>query len=188
MDYKGQEEHFGDGIVSQSQAQEIWSYELETSKWMQWTENELDETDPYWGPDNRLWFASNKDGIFNVFYGYGGEVQQHTNVVGSVYGVDITQEGHVLYTDFTGHGFRIKMLANTKRKNDIVDYPGVLLGEDVEPSVRENTQKITEVPPESSIVEHSRSYESANGQLPFSLMPVVRTTDKMLRWELLLLG
>ena len=28
--------------------QEIWSYELETNKWMQWTENELDETDPYW--------------------------------------------------------------------------------------------------------------------------------------------
>ena len=106
-----------------------------------------------------------------------GEVQQHTNVVGSVYGVDITQEGHILYTDFTGHGFRIKMLGY-KRKNDIVDYPGILLGEDVEPSVRENTQKITEEPPEPSIVEYSRSYESANGHHPFSLMPVVRTTDK----------
>ena len=65
-----------------------------------------------------------------------------------------------------------------KRKNDIVDYPGILLGEDVEPSVREKVQKITEEPPEPSIVEHSRSYDSANGQLPFSLMPVVRTTDK----------
>ena len=45
-----------------------------------------------------------------------GEVQQHTNVVGSVYGVDITHEGHILYTDFRQDGFRIKMLANTKRK------------------------------------------------------------------------
>ena len=62
---------FGDGIISQSQAGTL-SFELETTNGHSGQKNELDETDPYWGPDNRLWFASNKDGIFNVFYGYGG--------------------------------------------------------------------------------------------------------------------
>ena len=187
--------HFGDGTQVQglnwcliedkdtlvmalyrNDKQEIWSFDLNAQEWKQWTDNDLDETDPYIGPDKQLWFSSNKDGIFNVFsMDMQGNVKQHSNVVGSVYGVDVTKEGHVLYTDFTGHGFRIKMLPQDKIWNKEVSYPGVLLSE--QNAVGKDTA-ISEQPPEKPIVEQSIPYRKKNGQFPFSLMPIARTTDK----------
>ena len=154
--------------------QELWVFDLHNNKWTQLTDNDVDETDPFWGPDNRLWYTSNVDGIHNVYsLDQQGVVRKHTDVVGSAYGVDVTAEGHVFYTDFTGHGFRIKALHKDKRKNEQVEYPGLPIGPEVEAQV-----VLDGIPPEKEILSQSRKYSAMGGQMPFNIWPVARTTDK----------
>ena len=154
--------------------QEIWVFDLKTRKWAQLTDNTVDETDPFWGPDNRLWYTSNVDGIHNVYsLDQQGITRKHTDVVGSAYGVDVTSAGHIFYTDFTGHGFRIKALHNDKRKNVVVDYPGLQTDTAIN-----NPVVLDGIPPEKEIISKSRNYSVVGGQMPFNIWPVARTTDK----------
>ena len=154
--------------------QEIWLFNLKTGEWTQLTDNNIDESDPFVAPDNKIWFTSNLNGMHNVFsLDEQGVVQQHTNVVGMAYGVDVTKEGHVFFTDCTGHGFRIKALAVDQRKNDVVEYPGVKPFADI--IAKENMYKAPDI---STVLPFSRRYKTWDGQMPFSLVPVLRSTDK----------
>lgn len=236
--------------------QELWKFQLDSGLWIQLTDNDLEEVDPYVA-DGKVYFAANLDGVYNVFSmdlddtnnGKTGEVRQQTDVIGSTYGVDVTPDGHLFFTDFTGHGFRIKALSAEKRLEKIVDYPGNLytpvlveasvveqsivetptvqendtpisnepesnavesnvLGSNLSESIEKASTEIntvtdsiaiedttipTDVPmatdpikaitlstiaPEPSIVSASKPYTMQAGQMPFSFIPVMRTTDK----------
>ena len=111
--------------------QDVWEFDLASSTFTRITDSEADELDPTLGPDDKLWFASDVDGIYNVYSldRRSGETTKHTELYGGAYGPDVTADGHLTYTAFTGHGYRIRMVNQAELKREIVDYPGVCVGE-----------------------------------------------------------
>jgi hypothetical protein len=154
--------------------QELWMLDVGTGSWSQITDNTLDETDPYITQDGKLWFSSDLNDIFNVFSMDLStcEVWQHSNVVGSSYGVDVSPRGDIFYTDFTGHGYRIKAIAAEDALQEKVDYPGACTDK------RNVFAKISTSPPEPTIVDQSIQYKAFEQQMPFNIWPVARSTDK----------
>ena len=158
--------------------QDLWRFRLDFMKWERITHSDSDELDPKVQSDGSIWFSSDLGGIYNV-YSLNPDTQtvrQHTNVLGSTYAPEITPDGHLLYTDFTGHGYRIKALASDKLLQKVVDYPGVCQKdtqscEDVADDIRYDAQ----APDPTNL---SEKYKPLKAQMPLSLWPVLRTTDR----------
>ena len=158
--------------------QEVWLLDTESKNWLQVTNNKLDELDPYIGKDGKIWFSSDPDGIYNVYSVdvKTCEVRQQTNVVGSAYGVDVSPQGDVLFTDFTGHGYRIKVVGSKDLMQEKVEYPGSC--EWTDGPDKDAYAKLESYVPEPVVVTQSVPYKVKTGQMPFNIWPVARSTDK----------
>ncbi|MFZ5476925.1 MAG: hypothetical protein ACOZNI_09145 [Myxococcota bacterium] len=67
-----------------------------------------EDQDPYWATDGRIYFSSDRTGIFNI-YAYDPatkRVKQITNVIGGAETPSITPQGNLVYTNYTGHGWK----------------------------------------------------------------------------------
>ena len=72
-----------------------------------------EDQDPYWAKDGRIYFSSDPNAIFNI-YAYDPstkKVDQVTNVIGGAYTPSLTPEGNLLYSYYTGHGWKVHGLA-----------------------------------------------------------------------------
>ena len=136
--------------------QDLWLFDLVNHEWSRITETRADETDPFIGADGRAWFTSDVDGIFNVYamdLNDGTTVKQ-TELLGGAYLANTSPKGHLFFTAFTGHGFRIRGLSARDRKDELVDYPGICGLE--EHICTDDKAFIDFVPPPSSMLNLSR--------------------------------
>ncbi len=72
-----------------------------------------EDQDPYWAKDGKIYFSSDPNAIFNI-YAYDTatkKVAQVTNVIGGAYAPSLTPEGNLLYSYYTGHGWKVHALA-----------------------------------------------------------------------------
>ena len=158
--------------------QDLWSFGLATRAWTRLTKSKVDELDPYVAADGRIYFSSDVGGIYNVYSldWVSKEVIQHTDVVGSTYAPDLTPDGHLLYSDFTGHGYRIKALHKDNIKQEVVDYEGLCGLPDMvciepDPDLLSPEQFPDPTPA-------SKPYNGFKGHFPMTIWPVLRTTDR----------
>ena len=156
--------------------QDLWFLQLADSKPYRLTRTEFTETDPKVGPDGLAWFSSDKDGVYNVYTlnPTTGEVRRKTNLLGGAYGVDPVQGGHLFYTGFTGHGFRIHGIPKADLLDSIVDYPGVCRTT----GCSDSEEYLAKQPPGADARSLSRKYSGFRSTMPLSGWPVLRSTDK----------
>ena len=156
--------------------QDIWSYEVKTREWTRITNNGVEELDPFVDREGHIWFSSDLGGIYNVYSldPDTGSVWKHTDVLGSTYAPDVTPQGHLLYTDFTGHGYRIKAMHKDKLKRELVAYPGICSNEAVDCSAPSTAFK-EKLP---NVQASSTPYKPFRAGFPLSFWPILRTTDR----------
>ncbi len=73
-----------------------------------------DEREARWTPDgNGIVFASDRTGIFNIYRMdlASGSVDQLTQVVGGSFMPDLARDGTLVYSEYTGTGYRVMTLA-----------------------------------------------------------------------------
>lgn len=159
-----------------SHQQDLWYFHLASGEFHRLTDTPHVETDPIVGSDDLAWFSSDADGVYNVYTlnPSTGEVVQKTNLLGGAYGVDPTPEGHLLYTGFTGHGFRVMAAHSEQLMNKVVEYPGVCRVDGCEGGA----EFLAKGPETVDARQLSRNYSSWNASMPLSGWPVLRTTDK----------
>jgi hypothetical protein len=83
-----------------------------------------EDQDPFWAKDGNLYFSSEPTGIFNIFrYEPGtGKVTQLTNVIGGAECPWITPQGNLMYTAFTGFGWKNYILSKDEfLEKDVTD-------------------------------------------------------------------
>jgi hypothetical protein len=156
--------------------QDLWYFELASKTFFRLTDTPFTETDPVVGANGLAWFSSDADGVYNVYTlnPSTGEVVKKTNLRGGAYGVDPTQDGHLLYTGFTGHGFRIHAVPKDSILNDVVEYPGVCRNTPCDDAVAYLEKK----PAGGNAGAVSQPYSPFTASMPASGWPVLRTTDK----------
>jgi Tol biopolymer transport system component len=155
--------------------QDLWLFELATGAWTRLTDTKPDETDPSFGPDGRVWFTSDIDGVFNVYALdlYSGEVRKQTELLGGAYAAEPAPGGLLFYTGITGHGFRIHGVNASALKDAPVAYPGAC------PTGCPGAERYLAFRPlDRSILDNSKRYSAFRGQLPLSAWPTLRTTDR----------
>ncbi|MEC9390165.1 MAG: hypothetical protein VX944_08835 [Myxococcota bacterium] len=159
-----------------SHQQDLWFFHLETRTFHRLTDTPHTETDPVVGPDGLAWFSSDADGVYNVYTldPASGEVQKKTNLLGGSYGPDPVVGGHLLYTAFTGHGFRVMGVAADSLLSRTVDYPGICRVEACDDSAAFLAQQ----PEAVDARGQSEPYSAWRSTMPVSGWPVLRTTDK----------
>lgn len=67
-----------------------------------------EDMDPYWADDGKIYFSSDPNGIFNI-YAYdlaSKRITQLTNVIGGAEAPSLTPGGDLLYSMYTGHGWK----------------------------------------------------------------------------------
>ena len=156
--------------------QDLWFFELASKTFHRLTDTPFTETDPVVGADDLAWFSSDADGVYNVYTldPSTGEVVKKTNLLGGAYGVDPTSDGHLLYTGFTGHGFRIHAVSKDAILNEKVEYPGVCHNSSCDGA----DEYLAKVPAGGSAGAVSQPYSPFTASMPASGWPVLRTTDK----------
>jgi len=159
--------------------QDLWLLEVATGAWTRLTDSACDETDPFFGPDGRVWFTSDADDVYNV-YALDlptGSVEKQTELVGGAYGANVAPGGHLLYTAFTGHGYRVKLLPESGLARRSVEYPG-LCGGTV--SCETAQAEIQWRPAAQTARTESEPYRALQAQFPVSGFPILRTTERSL--------
>ena len=156
--------------------QDLWFFQLSTRSFHRLTDTEYVETDPVVGADGLAWFSSDKGGVYNVYTldPATGEVVQKTNLLGGAYGVDPTVGGHLLYTGFTGHGFRIHAVAGDQLLNEPSEYPGVCRNTGCAGA----SDYLDSGPETVDAAALSGRYSPVVASMPASGWPVLRSTDK----------
>ncbi|MCA9567115.1 MAG: PD40 domain-containing protein [Myxococcales bacterium] len=158
--------------------QDLFRYDLTEGTWERLTDSQADEVDPTLGPDGRIWFGSDADGISNIYAldPATGEVRKQTDVLGHAYAPDVTPEGHLWYTTTTGHGFRVLGIPKGELKEEVVAYPGVCR---TDADVCMDTEGfLTHIPEHTDARAVSKPYNVMKSLLPFNVSPLLRTTDK----------
>jgi hypothetical protein len=160
-------------------SQDLWLVDASTGALERLTESEADETDPIIGPDGRVWFSSNLDGVLNVYAMdlETREVRKQTELTGGAYGVFPAPGGHLFYTDVTGHGFRIKAINAEALKDLPVVYPGVFADP---PTWASSAETGSAWAPGMAVdaVGESTPYRARKALFPLSGWPVLRSTDR----------
>lgn len=67
-----------------------------------------EDQDPFWAADGKIYFSSDPTGIFNI-YAYDPttkKIEQVTNVIGGAEAPSLTPQGNLLYSAYTGHGWK----------------------------------------------------------------------------------
>ena len=80
-------------------------------------ETGLDYRTPYLNKSgNRLYFSSNKTGIFNIYSMdlASKEIKQITNVIGGAFMPTISENGDLVYSEYTSRGFKIALIKDYK--------------------------------------------------------------------------
>lgn len=156
---------------------DLWLYELATDKWTPLTRSRSDEFDPIFDAQGRVWFASDRDGKFDVYTLdlNTREVKQQTNVLGAAYAPVPSAEGHLFYTGVTGHGFR-NFAVNAK---ELADRPVVYDGLCPASGCTTPTYLAPTLP---DVRASSVSPSPKNTLQPFNAWPSVRLSDKNLEF------
>ena len=156
--------------------QDLWFFQMADQKLYRLTQTEFTETDPIVGPNGLAWFTSDLDGVYNVYTldPASGDVRKKTNLKGGAYGPDPAPGGHLLYTGFTGHGFRIHAVEASALLSTAVDYPGICRNT----TCTKTKEYLDTRPPGVDAVANSRKYSPATASMPLSGWPVMRSTDK----------
>ena len=156
--------------------QDLWYLQLSDAKLFRLTNTPHVETDPNVGPDGLAWFSSDADGVYNVYTldPASGTVTKKTNLLGGAYGVDPSPGGHLFYTGFTGHGFRIHGVPASDLLNDVVTYPGICRVD----GCPDTEAYLAKEPDGVDARAKSERYSSWRASMPVSGWPVMRTTDK----------
>ena len=79
------------------------SGDVQALMWDRW-----EDMDPYWAKDGKIYFSSDRSGIFNV-YRYDLEnkkIEQITNVIGGAHAPSLTPEGNLLFNNYTAFGWK----------------------------------------------------------------------------------
>ena len=171
----------GRGLVTgiyRNYQQDIVIYEVETGEFWRVTDTEADETDPKVGPDGRIWFTSDLDGVYNV-YSLDLEtrvVERQTNVYGGAYGASVAPSGDLAYTAITGHGFKVKLVKHADLLGLPWDYPG-LCGIDFDACQDDKAwmEFRPDLPDASAL---SVDYKARKAQFPVTGWPIARLSDK----------
>ena len=71
-----------------------------------------EERDLYWAPDGKIFFSSDRSGVFNIYAldPTAGSMVQVTNVLGGAYHPFLTDKGNLLYSGFTAYGWKLHYL------------------------------------------------------------------------------
>lgn len=159
--------------------QDLWLFEVAERRWTRLTDSEADEVDPTFAPDGRIWFGSDWGGAFNIYAlaPESGDIRRQTNVIGGAYGPAVSAEGHLFFTDFTGHGYRIKALRKDELREEAVAYPGVCAGEG---GCFTDPGEIDFRPEQADAVAMSAPYKTSQGLMRFNIWPMARLSDKNL--------
>ena len=86
----------------------------------------------------------------------------------------ISPGGHLFYTGFTGHGFRIHGVPASDLLNDVVTYPGICRVD----GCPDTEAYLAKEPDGVDARAKSERYSSWRASMPVSGWPVMRTTDK----------
>ncbi|MCB9676714.1 MAG: PD40 domain-containing protein [Alphaproteobacteria bacterium] len=158
--------------------QDLFLFDIETGEWQRLTDSAADEVDPTFGPDGRVWFASDLGGISNIWSLdlETGEARKQTEVLGHAYGPDVSPEGHLFYSATTGHGFRIFGVPDDELKNEVQPYPGICGVDDT--ACIDTEGFMLHRPKLADAHALSKPYHVLKAQMPFNIWPVLRTTDK----------
>lgn len=159
-----------------SHRQDLWFFHIENQTFHRLTDSPHVETDPVVGPNGLAWFSSDADGVYNVYTldPATGEVVRKTNLVGGAYGVDPAHGGHLLYTGFTGHGFRVMAVKGSDLGTEPVAYEGICR---LTPCTG-SSEYLAEQPAGIDAEAASVRYSPWRASMPLSGWPVLRTTDK----------
>ncbi len=78
----------------------------------------FDERNPIFGEDGNFYYASDKDGISNIYkYDFNTKTStQITNVTGGAFYPDADKEGNIVYSGYTSHGYKLFYLPVNNRK------------------------------------------------------------------------
>ncbi|MFT7520182.1 MAG: hypothetical protein ACI9MC_002327, partial [Kiritimatiellia bacterium] len=156
--------------------QDLWLFDLRDQSWRRLTDSVSDETDAFVGPDGHVWFGANPDGFFNI-YDLDIDsmiVRKQTDVLGGAYAAEVSKGGHLLFSDFTGHGMRIKAMHADKRKNEVVDYAGVCAKD----GCANQLDAIGSMVEVADVRPSSTKYSALKETMPISMFPTVRYTDR----------
>lgn len=68
-----------------------------------------EDMDPHWAKDGKLYFSSDRSGIFNIYaYDFASKkIHQITNVIGGAEAPALTPEGNLVYNAYTAHGWKV---------------------------------------------------------------------------------
>ncbi|MEN9785837.1 MAG: hypothetical protein RLZZ299_1101 [Pseudomonadota bacterium] len=93
--------------------QDIWVIDAQTGAAEPLMYDRWEDQDPFWAKDGSIWFSSDPNGIFNVFRWDPAtkKIAQVTNVIGGAQAPSLTPEGNLLYSYYTGHGWKVYGLA-----------------------------------------------------------------------------
>ncbi len=160
--------------------QDAWLLEVATGEWTRLTDSEADELDPIFGPEGRVWFASDavvgsapkKFDVFSMDI-ESREVRRHTNVYGSVFAPVVSPEGHLFYTGFTGHGYRNFGVNVAELDQRIVDYPGACAVDGCDPAA-----EFAGEPVAIDVKDRSSRFNPVKSAHPLMGWPTLRISDK----------
>jgi hypothetical protein len=115
----------------QGVSRDIALIDLDTGESQMLASTPADERDPIFVPgENAIIFSSDRTGIFNLFHLDldTGAIRQLTNVYGGAFFPDISADGELAYSAFTGAGYEIRRLPHAEWYDREVDP-----GEPIEP-------------------------------------------------------
>lgn len=129
-----------------------------------------EDQDAHWADDGNIYFSSDPTGVFNVFrYEVDtGDVYQITNVIGGAEIPWITPSGDLLYSYYTGHGFKDYVLARDEFYEKPVTH---LFGTDVDDAEVEQFLAFTEDLTQWSV---SEPYHMRKAIMPPTAVPSLR--------------
>ncbi len=105
--------------------QDLYAFDVDTGDVRALTRDRWEVQDPHWTPEG-IYFSAEPTGIFNIYRldPDTGDVVQITNVDSSAQMPSLTPEGNLLFTNFTGHGWRNWGLGRDEFLEKPVDYFG----------------------------------------------------------------
>ena len=182
--------------IYRQRQQDLYLADLADGALTRLTDSEACETDPVVGPEGRVWFTSDADGIYNVYSLEldSGTVRKQTELIGGAYGAFVAPGGHLFYTALTDHGFRIAAMPAEGLLQRRTDYPGLLTvpetqvmpGATLDGSALDRlraallgvTRQPAPLPTTLQAAADSQRYRAGRAMLPFSGWPLLRASGE----------
>lgn len=105
-------------------AQDLWLLDLATGMLDPLVTSPVEEVDPFWAADGSIWFAADVEGIPDIFrWTPGGDITRMTRVRTGAASPVVTPDGDLVYSQFTGFGWKTVGLRASELLWEPVDYP-----------------------------------------------------------------